>query len=88
MKQQTILGFKIQKTEELITPSSGLALYLEMYRSIKVDTDVRDLFPKPGSANGFKANIYIVSMLILFLAGGRFIEDIRKIRLDRALRKL
>ena len=85
---QTILPFKIEKTEELITPNSGVSLYLELYRSAKVDRSVRELFPKPGSAKGFKANAYIVSILILFLSGGKYIEDIRKIRLDKALRKI
>ena len=85
---KTILPFKTEKTKELITPNSGLTLYLELYRALKIRENVRDLFPKPGSSKGFDANVYVLSILILFLAGGKYIEDIRKIQLDKALKKV
>ena len=86
--KQTILPFKVEKTEDLITPNAGLAIYLELYRSAKINRDVRDLFPKPGSAKGFHANVYVVSIVMLFLSGGKYIEDIRKLKLDKALKKV
>ena len=86
--QKTMLKFKVETTEELITPNSGLTLYLELYRAAKVNKSVRDLFPKPGSAKGFQANVYVLSILMLFLSGGKYIEDIRKLKLDKALKKV
>lgn len=86
--QKTILPIKIKKTKELITPNAGLILYLELYRGAKVNRNVRELFPKPGSAKGFDANAYVLSILMLFMAGGKYIEDIRKLKLDKALKKI
>lgn len=85
---QTILPFKIQKTKELITPNSGLLIYLELFKALKTERSIRQVFPKPGSGKGFKPNTYVLSILLLFLAGGKFIEDIRKIALDKTIRKL
>jgi len=85
---QTILPFKTKKTNELITPQGGIALYIEMYRGTKVYQNVRGLFPKPGNSNGYNSNAYVLSILVLFLCGGKYIEDIKKIKLDRALRKV
>ena len=86
--RQTVLDFKIEKTEEHITPNSGLSIYIELYKAAKVEQNIRELFPKPGSAKGFEANVYVLSILLLFLAGGKYIEDIKKIKLDKALKKI
>ena len=86
--KQTILPFKVETTEDLITPNAGLSIYLELYRSAKINRDVRELFPKPGSAKGFHANVYTLSILMLFLSGGKYMEDIRKLKLDKALKKV
>ena len=59
--KQTVYQFKVETTEELITPNAGVSIYLELYRSVKINRDVRELFPKPGLAIGFNANVYIAS---------------------------
>ena len=88
MMKQNVLPFKIAKTEELITPNSGMSIYVELYRKLKLAKDIRQLFPEPGSAKGFKAEIYILPILMLFLLDGKYMEDVRKVNLDRAMRKL
>ena len=42
MIQQGILPFKLEHTDELITPRSGLALFAEVIRTLKVDRKVRE----------------------------------------------
>jgi len=86
--KQNVLPFKIAKTEELITPNSGLSIYVELYNQLNLDKDIRQLFPKPGSARGFSAQLYVLPILMLFLLDGQYMEDIRKVKLDRAMRKL
>ena len=88
MLRQTVLPIKIEKTEKEITPYSGLLLFIEAYQAFGVEAAIKEVFPEPGSAKGFEANTYIISMLLVFLGGGKFIEDIRKVKLDRALRRL
>jgi hypothetical protein len=88
MIQQGILPFKIEHIEELITPRSGLALFAEVIRALKVGEKVETHFPKPGSNRGYEAWSYIEPVLLMLEGGGRHIEDLREIRDDAALRRL
>lgn len=83
---QTILPFKLEKTDEKITPNAGLSIYAEMIEALGLRKKIQAYFPKPGSAKGFAAEVYLVSLVLQFLAGGKYLEDIRKIQNDEALR--
>ncbi|MDH7511526.1 MAG: IS1380 family transposase, partial [Clostridiales bacterium] len=87
MIQQGILPFKLEHTDELITPRSGLALFAEVIRTLKVDRKVRERFPRPGSNRGYQAWEYIEPLLLMLEGGGRHIEDLREIQDDWALRQ-
>ncbi len=88
MIQQGILPFKIERTEELITPRSGLALFAEVVRTLKVPGKIGEAFPRPGSNRGYQAWSYIEPLLLMLVGGGRHIEDLREIRDDKPLRAL
>jgi len=88
MISQGILPFKIEHTEEQITPRSGLALFAEVIRALDVRRKVEGHFPKPGSNRGYEAWSYIEPVLLMLEGGGRHIEDLREIRDDAALRQL
>jgi len=86
MIQQGILRFKMERTEERITPRSGLALFAEVVRTLGVPGKIREAFPRPGSNRGYAAWRYIEPLLLMLTGGGRHIEDLREIRDDEALR--
>ena len=88
MISQGILRFKIEHTEEQITPRSGLALFAEVVRALDVKRKVEGHFPKPGSNRGYEAWSYIEPVLLMLEGGGRHIGDLREIRDDAALRQL
>jgi hypothetical protein len=88
MIQQGILPFKIERTEELITSRSGLALFAEVVRTLKVPGKIGEAFPQSGSNRGYQAWSYIGPVLLMLEGGGRHIEDLREIRDDAALRQL
>ena len=88
MIQQGILPFKLEITEEEITPRSGLVLYAEVLRALKVKQGVERYFPESGSNRGYEAWCFIEPLLMMLYGGGRHIEDIREIRDDEALRNL
>jgi Transposase DDE domain group 1 len=88
MISQGILPFKIEHTNELITPRSGLALFAEVVRALKVREKIREAFPRPGSNRGYEAWAYVEPLLLMLVGGGRHIEDLREIRDDPALRTL
>lgn len=78
--------FKLEFSgKEEITRNAGLGLYGQMYRSVGVETAVEGSFCRPGSGNGYEANEYIKPLVLMFLGGGRYIEDIRQIGADKGL---
>lgn len=83
-----VLEFKLEYGKEEITPYAGLGLYGEMFRALGVDKEIGRLFPEPGSGRGLKANEYITPLVLMFIGGGRYIEDIRKIEADKGLREI
>lgn len=82
------LPFKIGKTEEKITPSSGLALLGEYLYSVGLKEEIEKVFDPPQSGRGYKAVDYILPMVLMLHSGGKHLEDIRKIRDDVGLRKI
>ena len=88
MLQQGILPFKLERTEDLITPRSGLVLFAELARVFKVKEKVGRHFPRPGSNRGFEAWSYVEPLLLMMEGGGRHVEDLREIQDDTALRTL
>jgi hypothetical protein len=88
MLQQGILPFKLERTEDLITPRSGLVLFAELARAFKVREKVGRHFPRPGSNRGFEAWSYVEPLLLMMEGGGRHVEDLREIQDDTALRTL
>ena len=85
MIRQTVLSFKIEKTEDTITAHSGLALLGEF----TVGTGILNLtdryLPNPGSSVGYKPSEYIFPLVLMLNGGGRSLEDIRVIRNDEGL---
>lgn len=88
MLKQKLLPFKIGLSNEVITPRSGLALYSEFLRSFGIKDAIERHMPGPGSNRGYRAWEYIEPILLIFIGGGRHIEDLKKIIEDEGLRKL
>lgn len=88
MIQQGILPFKLEITQEEITPRSGLVIYAEVLRALRVRERIERYLPQPGSNRGYNPSKYVEPLLLMLYGGGRHIEDLREIRDDMALRKL
>ena len=88
MIPQSVLPFKLKRTEDHITARSGLALYAEFMKAMKVTDLVNKYFPQAGSGNSYRASEYIIPISLMLYGGGESIEDVREIRSDATLRKL
>ena len=88
MVHRGLLPFKLKISEEEITPRSGLAIYAEVLRALRIRGRVERYLPQPGSNRGYKASRYVEALLLMLYGGGRHIEDLREIRDDGALRRL
>jgi hypothetical protein len=88
MITQGKLPFKLEITDEEITPRSGLALYAEVLRAFRIEEAIEEHLPQPGSNRGYKPWKFVEPLLLMLYGGGRHIEDLREIRDDVALRRL
>jgi hypothetical protein len=85
---QTILNFKLQSTNEKLTPRTGVALLGEYLKGIKLEKLCNDNLPKAKRNNGYSAFEFIYPLVLMLHSGGRFLDDIKEIRSDKALAKL
>lgn len=81
---KTMLHFKLAKTQEAISPLSGLILYMEQMLAMSLPKLIIRWLPKAGSNRGYAPTAYVIPILLMLLGGGRTIEDIRKIANDKA----
>jgi len=86
MIRQTVMPFKLERTEERVTARSGLVLYGEFMRAMGVEALIDRHMPRPGSGRGFRAISYIKPLSMALYGGGETIEDVREIRGDDSLR--
>jgi hypothetical protein len=86
---QKELSFKLEFSgAEKITPYAGLGLYGELYRSLGLHREITGVLPRPKSGAGYDANTYVYPVTLMFIGGGKYLEDIRKIETDKGLREM
>jgi len=88
MVQQTVLPFKLKRTDERITSRSGLVIFGEFMKAMGVNRLADQYMPAPKSGRGYFASSYIEPLSLTIYGGGESIEDTREIREDKTLRKL
>lgn len=88
MKSQTVLPFKLERSEEKITSQGGLVLFGEFLHALGLPDLLNSKMPAPGSAAGYEAPEFVLPLLLSIHGGGTTLEDLRMIRRDEALRQL
>lgn len=85
MLTQTVLPFKLESTDEVLTAHAGLALLGEFAKGIGLPRWVESAFDRPGSAVGYGAWDHLQPLILMLHGGGRSLEDLRRVREDRGL---
>jgi len=85
---QTTLNFKLQSTNEKLTPRTGVAILGEYLKGMNLENLCNDNLPKAKRNNGYTAFEYIYPLILMLHSGGRFLDDIREIKIDYALSTL
>lgn len=85
---QTVLPFKLEATEEMLTANAGLALFGEFMRGLGLPRWLAQEMPKPGSGRGYEAGAYVTPLALMLTGGGRSLEDLRTLKNDTALATL
>jgi len=87
MIEQNVLPFKLEWTNEKLTPHAGLVLAHEFHLGLGLDRLVDEKLPSPGSNRGHRPSEVVLPLVLLLQGGGRDLEDIAVIAGDRALRE-
>ena len=85
---QTILNFKLKSTNEKLTPRTGVAILGEYLKGMNLENLCNDNLPKAKRNNGYLAFEFIYPLILMLHSGGRVLDDIREIQVDKALKTL
>lgn len=85
---QTILNFKLQSTNEKLTPRTGVAIFGEYLKGINLESLCNTNLPLAKHPNGYTPFEFIYPLILMLHSGGRVLDDIKEIRLDTALSTL
>jgi hypothetical protein len=85
---QTVLNFTVESSQEKLTPRAGEAVFAEFLKAIQIDRLCNKHLPSPGSNRGYAPYTFLQPLLLMLHSGGRYLEDIRMIASDKALRTL
>lgn len=85
---QTILNFKLQSTNEKLTPRTGVAIFGEYLKGINLESFCNTNLPLAKHPNGYTPFEFIYPLILMLHSGGRVLDDIKEIRLDTTLSTL
>lgn len=83
--QPSILPIKLEQSEERLTSLAGLVLVEELARAKGLWRRVDELFPEPGSGNGYQPSDYVRPLVWMLHAGGRRLEDVRELKAEQGV---
>lgn len=88
MVRQTVLPFKLERTDETLTAHGGLALLAEYAHGLGLPALVARHLPPPGSNRGYAPAVVVEALVLMLQGGGRSLEDLRTLDREAALLRL
>jgi hypothetical protein len=82
----TILSYKLDTTNDLLTSRAGLLSIAQLMNSLKFSERIDHHFPLPGSNRGFLPSQFIKTLILMQHEGSFHLDDVRNIDEDAALR--
>ena len=87
MIEENVLPFKLEMTNEKLTPHAGLVVAHEFHLGLGLHRLLDEMLPGPGSNRGYRPSEVVLPLVLLLQGGGRDLEDISVIARDGALRE-
>ena len=88
MVRNTVLPFKLERTDETLTAHGGLALLAEFTHGLGLCALVDRYVPGPGSNRGYAPSVFLDRLILMLQAAGRSLEDLRALRREAGLLRL
>jgi hypothetical protein len=82
----TILPYKLDTTNDLLTSRAGLLAIAQLMDSLSLAERIDQHFPQPNSNRGFLPSEFIKAFILMQHEGSFHLDDIRHIQDDEALR--
>jgi len=82
----TILPYKLETTNDLLTSRAGLLALAQLMESLNLAERIDHHFPLPKNNRGFKPSEFIKSLILMQHEGSFHLDDVRHIQDDEALR--
>lgn len=84
---QTILEFDLATTSEKLTPRVGTIILGEYLKGLGLEKLCNLNLPSPLNHKGYNPFDFIYPLVLMLHSGGRVLDDIREIKLDKALKQ-
>ena len=85
---QTILNFKLEATNEKLTPRTGVGIFGEYLKGMNFESFCNKNLPISNHHKAYSPFEFIYPLILMLHSGGRVLDDIKEIRLDTALSTL
>ena len=82
----TILPYKLDKTDDLLTSRAGLLAIAQLIDSLNLSKRIDHHFPLPKSNRGFLPSQFFKTLILMQHEGSFHLDDVRHIQADKALR--
>ena len=82
----TILSYKLDTTNDLLTSRAGLLSIAQLMGSLSLSERIDKHFPLPKSNRGYRPSEFIKTLILMQHEGGFHLDDVRHIQDDEALR--
>jgi len=82
----TILNYKLEATDEKLTPRSGVIIFGEYLKGLGFKNIVNSEIKSSNHHKAYNPFDYIYPLTLMLHSGGRVIDDIKEIRMDEALK--
>jgi len=85
---QTILKFKLETTNEKLTPRTGVIIFGEYLKGFGFENIINNEIEVSKHHKSYNPFEYIYPLILMLHSGGRVIADIKEIRFDEALKTI
>ena len=82
----TILPYKLDTTNDLLTSRAGLLAIAQLMDSLNLSERIDKHFPQPKSNRGYKPSEFIKTLILMQHEGSFHLDEVRNLQDDEALR--
>ena len=84
-KAERVEDIVIERTDEVLTGHGGLVPFIEYLNGRGIVRLIQKFLPKAGSNRGFCPSVFIRSLILMFVMGGKTLSDLRELEREKGL---